>query len=46
MMIIDEKPLHVVFSIDDTVEKNKYIVITLYEPAQEEWDPDFTKRRD
>ncbi|MCF6336044.1 MAG: DUF4258 domain-containing protein [Spirochaetales bacterium] len=40
------KPLHVVFSIDESIQKEKrYLVITVYRPSLEEWNSDYVTRR-
>lgn len=40
---IGERPLHVVVA-DDTMN-NDLIVITVYEPTLDKWEPDFKRRK-
>jgi hypothetical protein len=39
---IEKRPLHVV--VADNVADNETIVITVYEPEQDKWIPDFKRR--
>ena len=45
LYIKDGKPLHVVYSIENSDVEKRYIIITVYEPNLNEWDEDFRKRR-
>jgi uncharacterized protein DUF4258 len=37
------RPIHVV--VADNLDDNENIVITVYEPDPEEWEPDFRRRK-
>jgi len=37
------RPIHVVVAINE--EESSVIVVTVYEPAQEKWDADLSRRR-
>ena len=39
---VEKRPLHVVAA--DNVADNETIVITVYEPEQDKWSPDFKRR--
>ena len=45
LYIVDNKPLHVVCSIESEDLQNRVIIITVYEPSLEEWNEDFRTRR-
>ncbi|MCK5154308.1 MAG: DUF4258 domain-containing protein [Spirochaetales bacterium] len=45
--MVYNKPLHVVYSIDDNEQQEKnYVVITAYRPSVKEWDNDYMTRRE
>lgn len=46
LLIVDHKPLHVVYSLPDDNSGIDVIVITVYEPSEHEWNETFTRRRD
>jgi len=45
--MVDNQPLHVVYSIDDSDQQEKnYFVITAYRPSVKEWYNDYKTRRE
>jgi len=45
--MVNNQPLHVVYSIDENKQKVKnYIIITAYRPSVKEWTNDFMTRRE
>jgi len=45
LLIIAEKPIHVVYSIYDSGDEKHYYIITVYNPSLEEWHGDYKTRR-
>ena len=45
LLIIAEKPIHVVYSIYNTGDEKQYYIITVYNPSTDEWQDDYKTRR-
>jgi hypothetical protein len=45
LLIIEEKPIHVVYSIYNTRDEKQYYIITVYNPSLDEWHGDYKTRR-